>query len=213
MSGTKEFFYDWMGANEVIFLAANRFHSPGYDKAMQYISRIGEHKHFPYYFAAIMLFAVLSMVWKTVSGKRGIGQSAGIWLGIFLMLGAGYATTGLVTKGLKEHFSYPRPYIALAATGEVHKLEATEPQDDFRSFPSGHVAFTTFMVIALAPVLSGLMLHGGALLIVLMAWSRMALGVHFPADVLGSIVLIAPLIVMLRWVMYTALRKLFGIRC
>ena len=213
MRNTKELFYDWMGGNEVIFLGINSIRNPYYDKFMQTVSSIGDHKHFPLYFAAIFACAIFSILWKAIRGKHGKWQSTGIWFGILVMLVVGYGATGLITKGLKDHFSYPRPYIALAATGEVHKLEATTREDDFRSFPSGHMTFTTFMVIALSPVLGPLLSWCSIWLIVLMAWSRMALGMHFPADVIGAVLIMAPIMMILRWAVYTALRKLFGIRC
>jgi membrane-associated phospholipid phosphatase len=213
MNSTKELFYDWMGGNEVIFLGINSIHNAYYDKFMQTVSDIGDHEHFPIYFIAIFAFAVFSILWKVIRGKHGKWQSTGIWFGVLSMLILGYATTGLATKELKDYFSYPRPYVALAATGEVYKLEATEPKDDFRSFPSGHMTFTTFMVIALSPVLSPLLTWCGFWLILLMGWSRMALGMHFPADIIGGVLIIAPIIMILRWAVYTSLRKLFGIRC
>ncbi len=213
MNDTKEFFYDWMGGNEVLFLGINSIHSTQYDQFMRTISSIGDHKNFPFYFAAIFAYATCSILWKIIRGKNGKWQSTGIWFGILLMLVLGYGATGFVTKELKDHFSYPRPYIALASTGKVHTLEVIDHEDDFHSFPSGHVAFTTFMVIALSPVLGPFLSWCGFWLIILMGWSRIALGMHFPVDVLGSVFAIAPIIMILRWAVYSSLRKLFGIRC
>ncbi len=213
MNDTKEFFYDWMGGNEVLFLGINSIHGTQYDQFMRTISWIGDHKHFPIYFAALFAYTVFSILWKAIRGKTGKWQYTGIWFGIFLMLVLGYGAMGLVTKELKDHFSYPRPYIALASTGKVHTLEVINHEDDFRSFPSGHMAFTTFMVIVLSPVLGPLLSWCGFWFIILMGWSRIALGMHFPADVIGSVLIVAPIIMVLRWAVYTSLRKLFGIRC
>ncbi|MDX2074553.1 MAG: phosphatase PAP2 family protein [Alphaproteobacteria bacterium] len=209
----KPLLYDWAGANEVLFLAINSIRGPQYDRFMQAISWIGEHEHFPYYFAAVFAFAALSLLLKTMRGQRGKWFYMTSWLGVLLVLGVGYAATGAVTNTLKDYFAYPRPYVALVNTHQVHKLEATEPRDDFRSFPSGHVVFTTLMVMALTPMLSGLLAWGGVALIALMAWSRLSLGMHFPADVIASILIAAPLISGLRWAIYTLLRKFFNIKC
>lgn len=212
MNDLKELFYDWMGGNDVVFLTINGIRHPHYDKFMQTVSKIGDHHNFIYYFAAIALFAGCRLSWKAMTGQAG-KQSAGIWMGVLLMLLIGYGTTAIVTDQIKNHQGYPRPYIALASTGEVHMLETPKPQDDFRSFPSGHVVFTTFMVMTLWPVMGPLLSWCGVWLIMLMMWARISVGMHFPADVIGAVLITVPLVASVRWIVYTSLRKVFGIRC
>jgi len=90
----------------------------------------------------------------------------------------GIAAT-LVSTLLKRLFSRPRPYLA---HGEI--ALGAQPLDRF-SFPSGHtlhavalsaVAFVHYPLLAWALVPFTL----------LVAWSRVALGLHYPSDVLAG---------------------------
>lgn len=84
---------------------------------------------------------------------------------------------------LKYTVDRPRPFVTHDTIEQI--AEASSP-----SFPSGHTAyaFTAAIVLVLMfrhPVLRGLLLTWA----VLVAYSRLALGVHYPSDVLGSMLL------------------------
>lgn len=88
----------------------------------------------------------------------------------------------LVVANLKEWTAVARPprefWIVGASAG---------------SFPSGHVANTTAFVVVVAialgvvhPAQKRLLSYGGAILCVAMAWSRLALNVHWLTDVVAG---------------------------
>ncbi|MBX0335436.1 phosphatase PAP2 family protein [Pontibacter sp. HSC-14F20] len=84
---------------------------------------------------------------------------------------------------LKYTVDRPRPFVTHDTIEQI--AEASSP-----SFPSGHTAFafTAAVVLVLMfrnPVLRGLLLTWA----LLVAYSRLALGVHYPSDVLGSMLL------------------------
>lgn len=84
---------------------------------------------------------------------------------------------------LKYTVDRPRPYVTHDTIEQI--AEASSP-----SFPSGHTAyaFTSAVVLVLMfrnPTLRGLILTWA----LLVAYSRLALGVHYPSDVLGSMLL------------------------
>ena len=113
-------------------------------------------------------------------------------LGVTLILAIIFADA--MTIGAKGAFASPRPHTVDA---RVRTLESglppmatgtSVPADDF-GFPSGHVATTAAWALGLAwSRRKPWQLGAAATWIALMALSRMYLGCHFPADVIGGLV-------------------------
>ena len=116
-------------------------------------------------------------------------------VGVTLILAVVFADA--MTVAAKGAFASPRPHVVDARVRTFGAFESglppiptgtSVPADDF-GFPSGHVATSTAWVIGL--VWSGRkwwQLGVAVTWVVLMALSRMYLGRHFPADVLGGLV-------------------------
>ena len=82
-----------------------------------------------------------------------------------------------VAKALADR---PRPYEVVAgAVLRQHPAHGT-------SFPSAHTAVTVAVVIALVPFLPRALAAVAIAYAVLVGWSRVYLGVHYPLDVLGG---------------------------
>ena len=113
-------------------------------------------------------YAMLAMVWITK------GLPYGIQI-VYLVLGSSIGTA--LYKFLKHKTTRPRPY-------QVHQVIVLgeRPLDHF-SFPSGHTLHAVMATICLGyvmPVLVTLMLP----FTLLVALSRMILGLHYPSDVM-----------------------------
>ena len=116
-------------------------------------------------------------------------------LGVTLILAILFADA--MTTVAKGAFASPRPHDVDARVRTFGTYEfglppmavgATVPADDF-GFPSGHVATTAAWALGLAwSARKPWQLGAAAVWIVLMAVSRMYLGRHFPADVIGGLV-------------------------
>jgi len=100
-----------------------------------------------------------------------------------LPVAAGAAAAGLawalahVAKAIADR---PRPYEVMAdAVLRQQPAHGT-------SFPSSHTAVTVAVVIALVPFLARPLAAAGIGYAVLVGWSRVYLGVHYPLDILGG---------------------------
>ena len=140
-------------------LYLNHFsHSQRVAQFFKVISRLGD---------GIFWYVMLASAWM----MQGIGYSLQI---IYLLFG-GSVGTGIY-KYLKQKTVRPRPY-------QVHQVIrlGERPLDHF-SFPSGHTlhaVMTTTVLGYIQPVLLMLMLP----FTILVAVSRMILGLHYPSDV------------------------------
>jgi membrane-associated phospholipid phosphatase len=74
----------------------------------------------------------------------------------------------------------PRPYEVVA--GAVLRQQPAHGT----SFPSSHTAITMAVVVALVPFLPRALAWVAVAYAVLMGWSRVYLGVHYPLDILGG---------------------------
>ena len=116
-------------------------------------------------------------------------------LGVMLILAVVFADA--MTVAAKGAFASPRPHAVDARVRTFGAFESglppmaagtSVPADDF-GFPSGHVATTAAWALGLTWSRRKLWQLGAATTwIALMALSRMYLGRHFPADVVGGLV-------------------------
>ena len=120
------------------------------------------------------------------------GFGARLRLGVTLVLAILFADA--MTVAAKGAFASPRPHAVDARVRTFGAFEsglppmALVPADDF-GFPSGHVATTAAWAVGLAwSRRKSWQFCVAAAWVALMALSRMYLGRHFPADVLGGLV-------------------------
>lgn len=120
----------------------------------------------------------LVLVWLWICGgrlERHASVSAALGVGLALVVGQLITTV----------WPHPRPFmIGLGHTFLAHKPEA--------SFPSDHA--TVFFTLGMGMLFGGLRKLGTGLLLagVLVGWSRVFLGVHFPLDIVGALLVALP---------------------
>ena len=207
---SKHVLYDWFGFNQKIFLFINHLYaSPAYDTAMLFFAHVFDADNYPYFMVAIALYAGLSDLFRRLTNRRKKGYLTA-WVGSLSVLAVGFVAMALSVKSLKAYFDMPRPYIVFPK-GDIRVLDgAMQAGGDYHSFPSGHASFITLLVAGLWPVLSHDMRAFGVLLGILVCYSRVAVGMHFPADVVGGFLVTLLVVLLVREVIYWLLETLFG---
>lgn len=154
-----------VAGKEQVFLFLNQRHSDAADFFLKYYTYVGEG----------FVMAVLGLIFLAARKRK---------LGILLIVG--FAVSGLLAQGLKRVKENPRPGLYFQKTEIVHSVDGNLLKGK-NSFPSGHTttAFAMFSLLAFATRNKWLqLLYFIAALTV--AYSRIYLGQHFTADVLGG---------------------------
>ncbi len=197
----KEILYDWFGGNLALFHFLNGHHFPALEPLFLLFAHIFEYTAFPYYFAAIVMLAALAFAFRRLRGRAIDRPYVRSWIGLLLVLVVGYVGMVVMVAGLKGFFAMPRPFVALK---ESIWIIGPLPEESkyYASLPSGHAAFTAFLFAALWPKLQGLGRTIGVLLIAAVAYSRVAMGMHFPADVVWAALLSVIIVLVVRRIVY-----------
>jgi undecaprenyl-diphosphatase len=161
-------FYDWFGLNVTLFHAINRLHAPWWDQLMLAMTWLGDYQLYPAYIAIALLVTHVAPRWLP---RRNV-----------VVFAVGYALTGLAVSTLKPLLAFPRPPLALGAHAVIVLGEPTL----HGSFPSGHATFAVLFAASFAAGLSRPSRWLLWLFAALVCISRMSVGAHFPADVVGG---------------------------
>jgi membrane-associated phospholipid phosphatase len=119
----------------------------------------------------IVIVVVLTVVYVVARNRSLLPVAAGA-----VAAGAAWLLAN-VAKAVADR---PRPYEVMA--GAVLRQNPAHGT----SFPSSHTAVTVAVVIALVPFLARPLAAAGIAYAVLVGWSRVYLGVHYPLDVLAG---------------------------
>lgn len=103
-------------------------------------------------------------------------------------VGLCYAIFGLSYAALKFGINLPRPFCSLPITDFITILDTTNERC-LSSFPSAHVGLCVIMAYYLWPILKNYQKILALLTIILVAISRITLAMHYPSDILYSIII------------------------
>lgn len=168
-------FYDWNGLNAAWFGAINHA-TPDWLAPLAHAgSALGS-----YYGGPLLLIALLLWSWRLNAATE--SQTAALTVRTQSQRFAlGLALAWLGVAVLKLIVDSPRPLVALPDMVQI----IGEPELQY-SFPSGHAAYSMLVAIILWPLVAR---RFRALLVawlVLVGWSRIAVGAHFPVDVFAG---------------------------
>ena len=187
--------YDWGGLNVWLFHWVNHWHAPLWDAFMRLGTVLGNHGNFPVYLALAVLAGLLLTARTNLhAGNEAAARLAMNWLGVLAILSLGYLVDGGLIVWLKPSLDFPRPLLALPP-GSVVVVGRPEYH---HSLPSGHSAFAMLLAASLWPILNRPWRAAAAAFVVWVGISRLSLGAHFPADVLGGWLLSLAVVVALQ---------------
>ena len=173
--------YSWFGFNQELFHLINGFHNPTIDQLMLLVTTLGHPQLYPFY-----IMIVLVLKWYK---PNAIPQANIVTFSVSYI-----ATSVLIVPYLKSSFDLPRP---LNVLGEQNITIIGNP-DLIHSFPSGHSAFAILMAASLFTGSSPLGKVILLLFAILVCVSRISVGAHFPADIIGSLVIALPTVFIVR---------------
>ncbi len=211
--GGKELFYDWFGANSWLFRLINDIRGDEYDALMLDINQLADSKNFPLYMMLMLVYVLGSAIVRKQLRRGGSKQYIITWFCVLIVTAISFIMSEYTVNVLKNYFQYPRPYVVFGET-DINLLEQSRSlKNAYRSFPSGHVSFMAMMIASLWPVLSPVMRIVGAIAIFMAAWTRVSLGMHFPADTAGSLVMSLSIVLIVRACVYNLMRNVLKINC
>lgn len=163
--------YDWYGLNVALFQVINAGTPATLGPLAWFFSLVGNYWTAP--------LTLLGLGWWSKSATNSARADA-VWHRL-IVFGTAFLLALLAATVLKLWLDFPRPP---AVFGELVRI--ISEHERHYSLPSGHATYSALVIGALWPLMGRRGRVGLVLYAVLVGWSRIAAGMHFPADVLAG---------------------------
>lgn len=188
----KSVLYDWGGLNIALFQLINGFHPVWWDRAMRLGTWVADHRTLAF------VLGIVAVAFLRTSSRDTVSERFALAAGF----AAAYVATSVLVWAAKLAVDFPRP--AEALWPELTRVLVV-PGDPY-SFPSGHAARAAMTATLFWPYLKLGLRLAAVLAVAWIALSRIALGAHFPADVVAG----AAIGVLVPRVLQSCLRRLLA---
>jgi membrane-associated phospholipid phosphatase len=179
-----DLFYNFLGLNQKLFLLINHGANTSIlPYIFQTISWFLAITHFATYYIIYCIYSYISL--KKIQGQNQFLINFWNQYNMLGRSGLTYAIYGLVYAILKFSINLPRPFCSLAKQ-DFMTIANTASERCLSSFPSSHTGLGLLIAYFIWPYLSFKQKIIAILGIVLVAISRIALAMHYPADIIYS---------------------------
>ncbi|MGI4775330.1 MAG: phosphatase PAP2 family protein [Janthinobacterium lividum] len=190
-----EFFYNFCGLNQKLFLFANNFTND--------TSIAAQVLHFFSYpfgiskFAIYYIIAVIFFYYQLQNINNDIIRHDNFWrlYQKFTRVGIIYTCFGFIYAILKFSVNLPRPFCSLASQS-FSTIINTQSHRCLSSFPSAHVGLVVLISHIFWPYTNKIGKFCLILLIFAVAISRISLAMHYPSDIIYSFFVIVAVIIL-----------------
>lgn len=190
-------FYDFFGLNKAIFTYIN--HATNISilpNILATISNIFFIENFAVYYFALCLYCYYRLKSDQHKVKKESLHSQKsqpdarfiITYNKLVTIGTCYALLGFTYAAFKFGINMPRPFCSLT-TSEFVTILDTSKERCLSSFPSAHVGLAIIIAYYLWPYLKNYQKTLATFLIILVGVSRITLAMHYPADIIYSIII------------------------
>ncbi len=186
-------------ANIALFYAVNQIHPcDAYDKLMLAGTFFSDRSRFPFYLLLIIFSGYISVLRHKKSTSEMQAATLALWQNIVIVFVVAFMADAAFLTFAKHFFHHPRPFVALPLSSVRLIGMSLSEHDYYLSFPSGHASFATLVAMSIWPALGRIGKSFACLYVVWACWSRLALGVHFPADVVAGAATSACIVIAVR---------------
>ena len=177
----KELIYDFYGYNESIFRAINHACSGSVSQYIfKYISMMFDLEMFVIYYCITLLV----LLYRIYSLKQ--YEQYSFCYDFMVKTGICYATFGITYAALKFGINLPRPFCSLPGEAFVTILDISKERCQ-SSFPSSHTGLAFLVTLLLWDYIEWAARIVWLIVVALVGISRIALAMHYPADIIYSL--------------------------
>jgi membrane-associated phospholipid phosphatase len=195
-----EFLYNFQGLNQEIFLWINRI--TNYSSIIAYILQNISYCFNISNFAIIYIIYAIYCYIHLAKIQDFNQRSSRFWViyNALISIGIIYAIFGVTYAALKFSINLPRPFCSLPL-GSFVTIANTQLERCLSSFPSSHSGLTLLVTYFIWPYITKWQKFISCLIILLIAISRITLALHYPADIIYSL-LITIIIIIIGRIIY-----------